>query len=732
MKLRMNLGTKIGGGFGLLILIAGILGGLAVFNMNRISELSTMLSTEYVPEVEVANNIERASLQTMFAMRGYGFTEDIKYLEEGRKNLAEVEKSLEEAEKLSERSPHLVKLKGEIDTIQENVSKYESLVSETVAVNAKLAKNRQVLDESAKAYMANCEAFLNDQNERMTREFSNGTSPEKLAERLQKNILVNDIINVGNTVRLAAWRSQAERNPEIIRDAQKNFDIMAGKFADLRRITRERDHIEMINTTEKAAQGYQTAMNNLLGNWTELQKLNRSRVDAADIVLAGALATSTAGINQTEEIANTAVSSLKTASTIMIAGLAIALVIGFAIAFLITRSITRPVNKTVAMLDEMEKGRLDTRLNLISSDEIGQMARTMDSFADSLQNEVVVPLQMLADGDLNFDVKPRDEKDVIRGALKKLGEDLNHVMSQVQTAGEQIASGSSQVSDSGQSLSQGATEQASSLEEITSSMTEMSSQTKANAENAGQANQLSAQARDAAQKGNAQMQEMMKAMDDINESGQNISKIIKVIDEIAFQTNLLALNAAVEAARAGQHGKGFAVVAEEVRNLAARSAQAARETADLIEGSVAKAENGVGIAQQTAEALNEIVNGITKTTDLVAEIAAASNEQSQGIGQINQGLSQIESVTQQNTANAEESAAAAEELAGQADQLRQLLQQFKLKGQQIANRMHTGEKKQQTVNYSSKTQNRNGSRGKFDNCDPEKVIALDDAEFGKY
>ncbi|MBN1141233.1 MAG: hypothetical protein JXB25_05500, partial [Deltaproteobacteria bacterium] len=172
-----------------------------------------------------------------------------------------------------------------------------------------------------------------------------------------------------------------------------------------------------------------------------------------------------------------------------------------------------------------------------------------------------------------------------------------------------------------------------------------------------------------------------------------------------------------------------AVVAEEVRNLAARSAKAARETADLIEGSVHKAENGVQIAQRTAEALDEIVTGVGKTTDLVAEIAAASNEQAQGIGQISQALSQIESVVQQNTANAEESAAASEELAGQADQLRQLLEQFKLKGQQIRNQMALPGQKKAAANGSSRPKN---GAPRLHNGDAEPSIVLDDAEFGKY
>lgn len=289
--------------------------------------------------------------------------------------------------------------------------------------------------------------------------------------------------------------------------------------------------------------------------------------------------------------------------------------------------------------------------------------------------------QQIASGNLDLSVPVASEKDVLGLALNEMVVNLNDTLAQIQVASEQISAGSGEVADSSQSLSQGATESASSLEEISASLNQLATQTTTNAENAGLANNLATEASDAALQGNVQMEAMVGAMAEIDEASQNISKIIKTIDEIAFQTNLLALNAAVEAARAGQHGKGFAVVAEEVRNLAARSAKAAQETSELIEGSVVKVAHGSSIANQTAEALTHIVGGIGKVNDLVSEIAVASSEQAQGVNQINQGLTQIDTVTQQNTANAEESAAAAEELSGQSVQLNEMLRRFNLQRQ---------------------------------------------------
>jgi methyl-accepting chemotaxis protein len=294
---------------------------------------------------------------------------------------------------------------------------------------------------------------------------------------------------------------------------------------------------------------------------------------------------------------------------------------------------------------------------------------------------IVKASEQIADGDLtvNVDYESKDEIGALASAFRKMIQQINSVMTNINSASDQVATGSNQVSDSSMSLSQGATEQASSIEELTASIEEIASQTRDNATNSEQAEEKAKAAQKLAIKGNAQMDDMVDAMADINESSANISKIIKVIDDIAFQTNILALNAAVEAARAGQHGKGFAVVAEEVRNLAARSANAAKETTDMIESSIQKVEGGTKLASETAEALTEIVNGVSEASALVAKISRASHEQAMGVEQIKEGINQISDVVQTTSATAEQTAAASEELSGQASMLKSQVAVFRLK-----------------------------------------------------
>jgi len=370
-------------------------------------------------------------------------------------------------------------------------------------------------------------------------------------------------------------------------------------------------------------------------------------------------------------------------------------VIGCLLAIWISSSITKPVVEVRNALLEMAKGNLDANVQYDAANEVGEMAVACRGMMQA-SRAIASTVMGLSDGDWTRQVEVRSENDALGQALSKMVERVGEALNQVRTSVDEVSSGTTQIADASQSLSQGATESAASLEEISASATQIGQQARQNAETATQANQLALIAKSSAETGAKRMEALNQSMATITESSGQIAKIIKAIDDIAFQTNILALNAAVEAARAGRHGKGFAVVAEEVRSLAARSAKAARETADLIEGSKGRVDEGNRIAKETATALGEIVGGIIKVGDLVGEMAAASNEQAQGIAQISQGLGQIDQVTQQNTATAEETAAAAEELSGQADELRGLVGQFKLRGQTTDRRLQTADCRPQT------------------------------------
>jgi len=313
-----------------------------------------------------------------------------------------------------------------------------------------------------------------------------------------------------------------------------------------------------------------------------------------------------------------------------------------------------------------------------SKDEIGHTIGDTSDFVNHITT-VARELEAISQGDLTLQLELLSDKDVMGNSLKVTLEHLNEMFRDIHSTAVEVSLGAKQVSNGAQSLAQGSTEQAATIEQLSSSIAEIARKTDENAHTAYEASKLSESIKKSAQKGNSQMDEMMQAVKEINDASHSISKIIKTIDDIAFQTNILALNAAVEAARAGAAGKGFAVVAEEVRNLASKSAEAAKDTGVIIQNTIEKAEFGSKIADETAASLLEIVSGINESSLLVAQIASASEEQSQGISQINTGIDQVSQVVQQNTATAEESAASSREMSEHSSQLEELISRFKLR-----------------------------------------------------
>ena len=832
MGKQMTVGKRIALGFSMVILITVALGGLAVWKMTTAKIESTILAEEYVPEVEVAGLLRGAANRTMYEMRGYGFTEDDKYYQNAQKELGDIDAALKACRELDARAVNLKKLGGQIEIAQGAVDEYKTMVTQTVATNAKMAEARKGLDENAAAYMRNsadflanqntaferdlserqekikivtaivgigtktrvtnfkaqatndmvlmqeavtllsglktltdqlrpitraaddikriddteaaatayseamglyistsdtmdaagknmdvgaaaymknCNDFLAGQNEKMKTEFN--TEGSNLQERLQKITLVNDVIDAGNSARVGNFKAQALQNPKIMQETIENLKGVKTVTANLRKITRDAADIERIDATEASTDDYLTAMEGYLKGFVELGTV-RNAMDTA----AGQY------VSQCEAFLNGQQANLGTdmherhtkitlANDVVDVGNA-ARIAAFKSQALRDPQMMQDGMAALGALEEKFAGlreitRLDADLEAITAIETAGSA-----YADRMQNflddwhvlqelgskrgaaggTMIAAAKTMADAAMTATSSIANETAVslaqsstimIVGLLvgtifsllaalyiaRSITGPLNRAVNSLTSGAEQVTSASGQVAQSSQSMAEGASEQASSLEETSASLEEMASMTRQNADNASQANTLMDETVATVTKGTTSMEEMSKAIEDIKSSSDETAKIIKTIDEIAFQTNLLALNAAVEAARAGDAGKGFAVVAEEVRNLAQRSAEAAKNTAALIEESQTNADRGVEVTNQVGTALTEIQESAAKVRQLVGEVTGSSNEQAQGIDQINIAISQMDQVTQQNAANSEEGASAAEELSAQAAEM---------------------------------------------------------------
>ena len=704
---NIKLGMKIGIGFGCLILIACALGLLGVFNMQSVGKTSEALSQQYIPETVVANELERTSMLTMYAMRGYALSLEQKFRDQAKAETEAVRKALAQAGELSAKYPALVRLNADLPKARSGAESYFALAEETETRIKSLAASRKAMDAAAADFVESVDLLAESQRKQFAQEIRDDAGTANLQERLEKLAEVAAIIEIGFDIRVRNFKAQATHDRTIRQQALQLFPKVEGLVKKLAAVMRSAENKKEVADVEQALGQYKKAMTTFDADMAALDELGVKRGEAASQVEELAKEMAQAGMTNTQRLADAASAELSTASTILEAGLVVALLLCVGIAMYLTRAITRPVLASVAFADRVAGGDLDGVLDVHQGDEVGKLADSLRTMVERLKErireadvrsaEAAEEARKAREAMAQAEAAERDAM-AKRDAMLAAAVTLQEVAQATATASEELSAQIEQASNGAQQQSQSAGETATAMEEMNSTVLEV-------AKNASSAAATAEQAKEKALRGKEVVgevvhgigavqnhaQQLQQDMEALGERAKGIGAVMNVISDIADQTNLLALNAAIEAARAGEAGRGFAVVADEVRKLAEKTMSATKEVGEAVTGIQQGTAGNVGkvkktvetiadttrLATQSGEALNEIVTLAGMVASQIQSIATASEQQSATSEEINRSIESINRISLEASEGMRQSAQAVGEMAEQSSVLTRLIAEMR-------------------------------------------------------
>ena len=691
---NMKLAVKIGFGFGLVVMIAIALGVLAISNMLWIQSDARRLARELVPTVQVANNLERYSILTMYNMRGYTLSNSPSYLDEEKKNLAAVNKYLEDAAALAARYPRLAALRNSSAKAKERVDEYTALAEQAVQVTTDIHDLQVKQRDAAAGFVQACYDFLNKTSVDFGNSINNRESRTTQKNFLTQLNLIDHIIAYGNALQVGSLTSQISGDTTALQAALDRLRAMSGMVKDLKAITTDFADLAALERVNKQSADYGDATQAILEGQQKILDLNIKLDAATQAMLDAAKEAALSGMEDTNAIATLTVTRILSAILMLVAGLAAAALIGVGVAIAIARSITKPLREGVAFAKRIAAGDFTSHMDARQKDEVGELAEALNGMADRLTEMVQIVQQnatqvAASSGDLSASAEKLAEGAQTQAStLEETSASVLELAASVDQVSEHAQSQSSAVESGTGSMArvQG------SIDSVSHSLAEIAGLAEKSAENA--------------KEGTKAVQSVVEGINLIAESSEKIGGIVDVISEIADQTNLLALNASIEAARAGEYGRGFAVVASEVSKLAERSAASAREIGVLITESVKNVRAGVETARgsrdvidqirvaseqvnemiaklsetigQQVNAIKDLASALLRVREMSESISAATEEQSGNARQVSKAVENVNELTQSTAAAAEQMSSSTGQLSDMAQALLKLVAQFKI------------------------------------------------------